>query len=51
MERVESKVSLVLDAPEEEREEQPWDGWLLVVVCALLGLGLVMIFSASSITA
>lgn len=51
MERVESKVSLVLDAPEEAREEQPWDGWLLVIVCALLGLGLVMIFSASSITA
>ena len=31
--------------------ERPWDGWLLVVVCALLGLGVVMIYSASGITA
>jgi cell division protein FtsW len=31
--------------------EQPWDGWLLVIVCALMGLGVVMIFSASAITA
>jgi len=34
-----------------EVAEQPWDGWLLVIVCALLGLGLVMIFSASAVTA
>jgi cell division protein FtsW len=32
-------------------QEQPWDGWLLVIVCALMGLGVVMIFSASAITA
>lgn len=32
-------------------KEQPWDGWMLVIVCALLGLGLVMIFSASAVTA
>ncbi len=31
--------------------ERPWDGWLLVIVCALLGLGVVMIYSASGITA
>lgn len=31
--------------------ERPWDGWLLVTVCALLGLGVVMIYSASGITA
>lgn len=44
--------SLVLDeAPVVEIAEQPWDGWLLVTVCALLGLGLVMVFSASAVTA
>ena len=32
-------------------QEQPWDGWLLVIVCVLLGLGVVMIFSASAVTA
>ena len=31
--------------------ERPWDGWLLVIICALLGLGVVMIYSASGITA
>lgn len=31
--------------------ERPWDGWLLLVVCALLGIGVVMIYSASGITA
>ena len=31
--------------------ERPWDGWLLVIVCALLGIGVVMIYSASGITA
>ncbi|MGN1072933.1 MAG: putative lipid II flippase FtsW [Bradymonadia bacterium] len=31
--------------------ERPWDGWLLIIVCALLGLGVVMIYSASGITA
>lgn len=31
--------------------ERPWDGWLLLVVCALIGIGVVMIYSASGITA
>lgn len=31
--------------------ERPWDGWLLVIVCALVGLGVVMIYSASGIEA
>ncbi len=31
--------------------ERPWDGWLLVIVCALIGLGVVMIYSASGIEA
>lgn len=31
--------------------ERPWDGWLLLVVCALLGIGVVMIYSASGVTA
>ncbi|MBQ9816890.1 MAG: putative lipid II flippase FtsW [Proteobacteria bacterium] len=31
--------------------ERPWDGWLLLVVCVLIGLGVVMIYSASGITA
>jgi cell division protein FtsW len=31
--------------------ERPWDGWLLVAVCALVGIGVVMIYSASGITA
>lgn len=42
---------MVFDPPEEIVTEQPWDGWLLVIVCGLLGLGLVMIFSASAVTA
>lgn len=36
---------------EPTSQEQPWDGWLLVIVCILMGLGVVMIFSASAITA
>lgn len=31
--------------------ERPWDGWLLLIVCALVGIGIVMIYSASGITA
>ncbi|MBO5753889.1 MAG: FtsW/RodA/SpoVE family cell cycle protein, partial [Proteobacteria bacterium] len=31
--------------------ERSWDGWLLVIVCALVGLGVVMIYSASGIEA
>lgn len=31
--------------------ERPWDGWLLVIVCALVGIGAVLIYSASGITA
>lgn len=31
--------------------ERPWDGWLLLVVCTLIGIGVVMIYSASGITA
>jgi len=35
----------------ESRLERPWDGWLLVAVCGLLGIGVVMVYSASGITA
>lgn len=31
--------------------ERPWDGWLLLVVCTLISIGVVMIYSASGITA
>ncbi len=31
--------------------EQQWDGWLLLVVSILIGLGVVMVFSASAVTA
>lgn len=31
--------------------ERPWDGWLLLAVCALLGIGVVMVYSSSAITA
>lgn len=37
--------------PINDTSERPWDGWLLVIVCALIGIGAVMIFSASGITA
>lgn len=31
--------------------ERPWDGWLLLIVCVLIGIGVVMVYSASGITA
>ena len=31
--------------------ERSWDGWLLVIVCALVGLGVVMSYSASGLEA
>lgn len=31
--------------------EKPWDGWLLLAVCGLLGIGVVMVYSASAVTA
>ncbi|MDX9719706.1 MAG: putative lipid II flippase FtsW [Myxococcota bacterium] len=34
-----------------EPSEQAWDGWLLLIVCGLLSLGVVMIFSSSGVTA
>lgn len=37
--------------PIQNPVERPWDGWLLVIVCMLIGLGVVMIYSASGITA
>ena len=37
--------------PIQNPVERPWDGWLLVIVCILIGLGVVMIYSASGITA
>lgn len=37
--------------PINDTSERPWDGWLLVIVCALIGIGAVLIFSASGITA
>ena len=31
--------------------ERPWDAWLLLIVCALMGIGVVMVYSASAVTA
>ncbi len=40
-----------MDSTFQSHTERPWDGWLLVIVCFLIGLGVVMIYSASGITA
>lgn len=31
--------------------ERPWDAWLLLIVCALMAFGVVMVYSASAVTA
>lgn len=45
------KGSSIMSSPMLNSTERPWDGWLLLIVCALLGIGVVMIYSASGITA
>ena len=34
-----------------QKRERPWDAWLLLIVCALMGIGVVMVYSASAVTA
>lgn len=44
-------IPSLMPKPYTVGSERQWDGWLLIVVCALLGIGVVMVYSASAITA